>query len=288
MRCLKEWVGGNQLAQTPQAIFDAIERLCLPGGVKFTWDPCPVNPGFDGLITDWGQYNYVNPEYNNIPKWLAKARAQVQLGCLSVFLIPFRPTTKYFSTMLLEWPEVREVIIIRDRITFTGYKKPARFQNCIVVIAPPPPHGHPRVTQPWLHIYKSDRSQMPHEVAQQLCRPFTTVFLDSTQPWIGDVFCTTTRNLSGLPARAKAHAATGHAVDLLIPIRDATRCIYEIFLSTTHPDRPSFVAFINPHLIMNGKSRSPFPSMLCSWTTCAEPEAIGCHPVLVPVRTEAI
>jgi hypothetical protein len=275
---------GNQFAQTPPDVFVAVERHCLPMGETFDFDPCPANPEFNGLAVPWGQRNFVNPPYNDITHWLLKGQAEARDGKLSCFLLPFRPTTKYFSTMLLYWDELREVIIIKERIKFQGYAKPAMFQNCVVVLSPGP---HPRLERPWLHIYRAAKSQTPQEVVRQIGRQYETEIHCSVGPSVlrGNTFITTTRNVAELPARAIAHVAeTGFSLDLLVPIRDSARSTYEVFLNPTHENRPAFVAPVTPHLTLNDKGRSPYPSMLCMWKAPTDPLAIGCHPVLSPVH----
>lgn len=67
----------------------------------FDFDPCPhPRPeGFDGLLCDWGQRNYVNPPFGSITVpwqkrkvgptgWMKKAIAEQAKGKLSVIVYP--------------------------------------------------------------------------------------------------------------------------------------------------------------------------------------------------------
>jgi len=54
----------------------------------FDFDPCPVNPTFDGLSVDWGYSNYCNPPYGRgIKKWFEKGYHEWEKGKTVVYLI---------------------------------------------------------------------------------------------------------------------------------------------------------------------------------------------------------
>ena len=44
--------------QTPKEVYQVLDAE-----FGFDHDPCPVNPTVDGLTSEWGQSNYVNPPY---------------------------------------------------------------------------------------------------------------------------------------------------------------------------------------------------------------------------------
>ena len=55
------WNGKQaQDAQTPPAMRAMLDKLYFGGGAP-VFDPCPVNPTFDGLQIAWRPRNYVNP-----------------------------------------------------------------------------------------------------------------------------------------------------------------------------------------------------------------------------------
>ena len=66
------------------------------------FDPCPIDPKFDGLNTDWESFVYVNPPYSEIRKWLDKALIEIENGNthLAVFLVPARVDTKWFQEVV--------------------------------------------------------------------------------------------------------------------------------------------------------------------------------------------
>ena len=48
---------------TPDRVFEIIEKHW--GFKKYNmFDPCPVNPGINGLEIKWSNLNYVNPPYS--------------------------------------------------------------------------------------------------------------------------------------------------------------------------------------------------------------------------------
>lgn len=49
----------NQFWKTPTKLMQELQEE-----FNFDFDPCPVNPAFDGLNIEWKQRNYVNPPYN--------------------------------------------------------------------------------------------------------------------------------------------------------------------------------------------------------------------------------
>ena len=111
--------GIDQAGRTPD---DLLEHLTAE--FDFDFDPCPQNPDFDGLSVDWGSRNYVNPPYNDIGPWVSKALAERdKIGATSVFLIPFRPHTKYFRDLIL--PNASEIRFFRHKFAFKGYKRAA-------------------------------------------------------------------------------------------------------------------------------------------------------------------
>lgn len=50
------------------------------------FDPCPVNPTFDGLTIEWHGQAFVNPPYSQIAQWIEKAFAEKD-NCDSIMML---------------------------------------------------------------------------------------------------------------------------------------------------------------------------------------------------------
>lgn len=100
--------------QTPDWLYNK-----LNAEFNFDYDPCPLNADFDGLKTEWGKSNFVNPPYNarDKPKFIKKGFEEWQKGKTVVFLIPASTSTKLFHELILPNAEIR---FIKGRIRFRG------------------------------------------------------------------------------------------------------------------------------------------------------------------------
>lgn len=68
----------------PPEIYDPLNKE-----FKFTFDPCPLNPDFDGLKVEWGISNWVNPPFwAGITAWVRKAIEEQKKGNKSVLILP--------------------------------------------------------------------------------------------------------------------------------------------------------------------------------------------------------
>lgn len=101
----------------------------------FDFDPCPLKrPKWDGLTVDWGESNYVNPPYSQIPKWLQKGITEMKKGNKSVFLVPARTNTKYWHELIA--PNATEIRFLYRGIAFEGYKDPLAIPLAIIIFDP--------------------------------------------------------------------------------------------------------------------------------------------------------
>ena len=104
----------NDHWQTPEWLYQKLDQE-----FHFDFDPCPVNPTFDGLQVEWGRVNFVNPPYNRIdkPKFIDKAFREWQKGKTVVLLLPVSTSTKQFHDLILPYAEIR---FLRGRVAFVG------------------------------------------------------------------------------------------------------------------------------------------------------------------------
>jgi len=97
---------------TPKELYKELDQE-----FHFDHDPCPHLYEQDGLKSNWGKSNFVNPPYDNIKAWAKKCRDEQIKGNKSVLLIPPRTDTKYFHEYILPFTEIR---FIKGRLKFTS------------------------------------------------------------------------------------------------------------------------------------------------------------------------
>jgi len=95
----------------------------------FDFDPCPLNPTFDGLSVQWGKRNFMNPPYGRvIGNWIKKASENPMTVCL----LPARTDTRWFWDYIYNKPHV-EIRFIKGRLKFGGGKNSAPFPSMVVI-----------------------------------------------------------------------------------------------------------------------------------------------------------
>lgn len=115
----------DQYAQTPDELLKKLETLYG----TFDFDPCPADPNFDGLNTEWGKNNFVNPPFKYLSLWLKKSLIEWKKGKKIVFLMPIRLHTKYFIENIYPHFESGgiEAYLIKGGVKFKNYKQKAPF-----------------------------------------------------------------------------------------------------------------------------------------------------------------
>jgi phage N-6-adenine-methyltransferase len=105
---------------TPPYFYDE-----LNAEFNFDHDPCPlffgeITPENDGLLSVWGERNYINPPYSRMLKeaFVRKAICEANNGKLCVMLLPVSTSTKLFHDYIL--PNKTEIRFVRGRIPFEG------------------------------------------------------------------------------------------------------------------------------------------------------------------------
>lgn len=112
--------------KTPKAVYQMLDAE-----FHFDHDPCPANYEVDGLTSDWGKSNFVNPPYGRqLPLWIAKGYEQYLRGKTVVFLIPSRTDTRWWHDYVMKADEIR---FIKGRLKFDEHVNSAPFPSAIVV-----------------------------------------------------------------------------------------------------------------------------------------------------------
>ncbi len=62
----------NDFWQTPRYILDAVDKMWPDGW----FDPCPVNPIFDGLALVWPECTFINPPFSQYKQWALRGMFQ--------------------------------------------------------------------------------------------------------------------------------------------------------------------------------------------------------------------
>lgn len=112
--------------KTPKAVYQVLDSE-----FRFDHDPCPPKYEVDGLTSEWGDSNYVNPPYGReLPKFIAKGYEEWQKGKTVVFLIPSRTDTRWWHDYCMKADEIR---FIKGRLKFDDQPNPAPFPSAIVI-----------------------------------------------------------------------------------------------------------------------------------------------------------
>jgi len=112
--------------KTPRALYQALDAE-----FRFDYDPCPVKPKIDGLASEWGNVNFVNPPYGKeIKKWIQKGYGESLNGKTVVFLLPSRTDTHWWHDYIMKASEIR---FIRGRLKFDDQKSSAPFPSAIAI-----------------------------------------------------------------------------------------------------------------------------------------------------------
>lgn len=115
--------------KTPKALYQA-----LNAEFGFDHDPCPAlkknQAWVNGLLSDWGKSNFINPPFKGIEKWVAKGYQEWKQGKTCVFLIPSRTDTRWWHDYCMKASEIR---FIKGRLKYDDGKFNAPFPSCVVV-----------------------------------------------------------------------------------------------------------------------------------------------------------
>jgi phage N-6-adenine-methyltransferase len=122
---------------TPQCLFDELDAE-----FNFELDVCATaenakcaryfTAADDGLAQPWTGVCWMNPPYDAIKHWMAKARESAQAGATVVCLVPARPGPRWWHDHCPHG----EIRILRGRLKFGNGEKPAPFASAVVIFRP--------------------------------------------------------------------------------------------------------------------------------------------------------
>ena len=124
---------GDGCWNTPKHIKDEIYKE-----YDINFDPCPVDPDYDGLTIDWKERNFCNPPFHETERWIRKLLLEREKGRRTVLLISCQTSTHYFHELIL--PNVNEIRFFAGRIRFqnqSGKKSAASpWPNILCIFRP--------------------------------------------------------------------------------------------------------------------------------------------------------
>jgi hypothetical protein len=122
---------------TPDRVWDIIKDNWGYEKEQF-FDPCPVNPQWNGLDIDWRDLNYVNPPYSRergdkktlLTLFVEKTLKETVLNnSITVMLLPSKTDQEWFHKI-----KNFEIIWIRGRLKFVGNEWSATQPHFLVKI----------------------------------------------------------------------------------------------------------------------------------------------------------
>lgn len=128
---IDEYCEDSDFWQTPPDLYKSFMR-------DNTWfDPCPVNPNFDGLSIPWHGNVFCNPPYSQISTWIDKAWKESNNTSVNsiTMLLPNWTDREWFECI-----SICEIKFLRGRLKFvdpnTGLpgKDSPRFGSMLVTI----------------------------------------------------------------------------------------------------------------------------------------------------------
>ena len=116
---------------TPDRVF---EMIVQKWGIyqQDMFDPCPVNPNFDGLTIPWKKLNFVNPPYTLLKEFVDKAILESHHGNKTIMLNPAKTDQEWFHKLI---NRNYEILWIRKRLKFKNNKWSATQPHFLVMIA---------------------------------------------------------------------------------------------------------------------------------------------------------
>ena len=100
---------------------------------KNYYDPCPLNPIEDGLITNWKDYTYVNPPYSEPLKWVLKAIKENKKGKTIVLLLKLDSSTRWYRELI---NANAHILLFNERLHYSD-SNPANFPSMLAILPTP-------------------------------------------------------------------------------------------------------------------------------------------------------
>ena len=125
----------SQVYITPDRVWEIIKKTWGYDKEEF-FDPCPVNPQFNGLSIPWKELNYVNPPYAKklLEQFVVKAIASAVFSKkTSIMLLPSKTDQQWFHNITERNYEIKW---IQGRLKFKNAEYGATIPIFLVKIDP--------------------------------------------------------------------------------------------------------------------------------------------------------
>lgn len=97
------------------------------------YDPCPLDSnGCDALLLNWKDFNFVNPPYSDLKRFIEKSLLVAESGSVVMLLIPFRPDTYWFKSLFNS--NICKFVFLTGRLCFGKSKHTAPFPSIFVLL----------------------------------------------------------------------------------------------------------------------------------------------------------
>ena len=113
---------------TPDKVFDMIKEY-WDYEKSDLFDPCPLDPDFDGLEIDWKNINFVNPPYTLLSEFVQKALEERPKK--TIMLLPAKTDQPWFHSLYHYWARI---IWIKGRLKFKNNKFSATQPHFLIMI----------------------------------------------------------------------------------------------------------------------------------------------------------
>jgi len=98
---------------TPDRVWEIIDLVWDINKVDM-FDPCPLNPKFNGLTVKWKDLNYVNPPYPLTTEFVIKAFMELVFhGHETIMLLPAKTDQTFFHML-----QGLDIVWIKGRLHF--------------------------------------------------------------------------------------------------------------------------------------------------------------------------
>ncbi len=116
---------------TPDRVYDLIKEK-WGYSKEDMFDPCPVNPQWDGLKIDWKEINFVNPPYTLLKEFVNKALLEFDKFHSTIMLLPCKTDQEWFHKLSYFH---QDILWIRKRLKFKNNKWSATQPHFLVMIS---------------------------------------------------------------------------------------------------------------------------------------------------------